>query len=124
LEGSQQSKAQGQYWNCLHGYNFYHEDLFQGSEMNDFYLTLGFLALLAIQFFMGEIDKRRSIRREDCLLKMVKSLQNRISAKDLGAYIQLENHELQLSRPEVPQQRSISREDLFDAMNYGEHGAT
>lgn len=87
--------------------------------MSDLYVIIATLVIFSIQLVIGEVDKRRSLAREEALIKMVKSLQNRISAKDLGSYLALEEQE-------KPQQPRIMQQpvevDMFDSLPFGMNG--
>lgn len=85
--------------------------------MIETYVLIGIVVLIS---GLSELEKHRASRREKDYLRMIVSLQNKLAAKDLAGFLALEQNDR--IKPEAQQntgQPQVTREDLFDAMNYG-----
>lgn len=78
-------------------------------------LIVGFLVLVAAQLVRIELESRRSERREAELFKIIRSLENRLSAKDLTGFMALEDTDRGRAAP--PQKASAQQlmEHALDA---------
>lgn len=85
--------------------------------MIETYVLIGIVLLVTV---ISELEKHRAVKRERDYLRMIVTLQNKLSAKDLSGFLALEqNDRAKEQKQEQALQREVTREDLFDSMNYG-----
>lgn len=87
--------------------------------MSEIYVPLSFMVLFGIQIIISELEKRRATKREANLIQMVKSLQNRISAGDLGSFMALEEQE---KPSQNPLRVTPSSDEMLEGLPYGMNG--
>lgn len=65
----------------------------------DLYLLCGFFVLGLVALTVRELEQIRQARREGELYKIIRSLENRISAKDLTGFMALEDTDRAREKP-------------------------
>ncbi len=90
--------------------------------MNTELLFLGSMAFMTcvMWFWILAHTMREYARREDVYLKIIRSLENRLSAKDLAGYMALESEDRRAQAPTVAFSRDDEAEARIAAMKAGE----
>ena len=63
------------------------------------YLPFIFVAVYVLQEIVHQVEVRRYLRREAEYLKQIRSLENRIHAKDINTYVGLESEDAKRRAP-------------------------
>lgn len=84
---------------------------------------VGAMCLLGVglPFFVMQQVIRQYIRREGEYLKIIRSLENRLSAKDLAGYMALESEDQKVQQPAVGFARDDAAEARIAALKSGEY---
>jgi len=71
--------------------------------------------LVGVQSYFVFVSVLNYEKRTDNLLKLIRSLENKLSAKDLGGYIALQQHDKVTESPRVPVNHNV-RSDDYESM--------
>jgi len=87
------------------------------------YYFVGVMCFLGVglPFFVMQQVIRQYIRREAEYLKIIRSLENRLSAKDLAGFMALESEDHKAQQPAVGFARDDATEAQIAAMKTGEY---